>query len=445
MVFYWLMSARRTAASGPALARLFSRVVIVLALGGLIASTLAHELRVLETSVHGPAYPSSIYQPMPVPGTSKTAGSGDAAGADFIQVYTSGLALRNGQSAYSPRDPAYRDRFGRPPGYPPPMNWLYVPLTWLDYREAFLVHTLGTAGVLWGVSALLLWRMGLKRHIARVIGAQAALLFLTPIGFTHLERGQHDIAMTVSAALAVACSYWPGRARGLAVASGVLGSLKWTAPAFLGCFSALAFLTTTGRRRWLFFSIPVVFLLVTACFYGAVLEYWRTIQVYELDAQPYGLTLQNFLPRIPAKLVPILATLFIVALVWARRETRVRRDAAFGSIAVPFSIALMNSAICFGTLSYEYHTVATLGMIPGLIVWIERDAHAPVWAKLLAAVGYASFLIVAFRSYQPFLSLDPPTMTACYAACTVLFLIVCACVLLFGWRESTSSTPVAQA
>ena len=77
-----------------------------------------------------------------------------------------------------------------PPGYPPPMNWLYLPLTYLSYVNALLVHTLVMPAALFAVSAFLLWKMQLQRHIAPVLLAQACLLLLTPIGFTHLERGQ---------------------------------------------------------------------------------------------------------------------------------------------------------------------------------------------------------------------------------------------------------------
>jgi len=307
------------------------------------------------------------------------------------------------------------------------MNWLYLPLTYLSYVNALLVHTLVTLTALCAVSAFLLWKMQLQRHIAPVLLAQACLLLLTPIGFTHLERGQFDIYVAIAAALCVACSYWPSSALGPALASGAIGALKWTAPPFLYCFAALGVLVGPKSRRRTFFAIPLITAVTTALFYNEVKEYWHTIQVYELQAEPSArsLTFEHFVPRMAVKVLPIAATLLLAVAIWVWRPARTRRHETFRALAVPFSLALMNLSICFGTLSFEYHTVSTLGMLPGVVVWLEREPQVSLRLKALTAGVYAAFLVVAFRIFELAFALAPQQMSAVYGACALLLLGLC--------------------
>jgi hypothetical protein len=198
--------------------------IIAVVLASLVGATLVHELEVLRSSRIRPAYPPILYGLMPSPGTSPVDGAPGAAGGDFSQVYTSALALRHGESPYFPATPAFADRFGRPAGYPPLMNWLYVPLTFLSYYEALLVHCAFWLLALFAVTAVILWRMELARHIPLVLLAQSSLYFLTPVGFTHLERGQFDLLVATASALCVACIFLPRGVRGAALASGVLSA-----------------------------------------------------------------------------------------------------------------------------------------------------------------------------------------------------------------------------
>jgi hypothetical protein len=401
-----------------------SAALIAAVLAGLVASALIHDFRVLLSSRVDPQDPISIYPHLPVPGTSRVANAPGAAGADYVQVYWAGLALRHGESAYNPKTAAFRDIYGPQRGYPPLTNWLYLPLTYLRYADAVLVHTLLTLAALLGVSAFLLWRMQLRRQIAPVVLAQVCLLLLTPIGFTHFERGQFDLWVTVSAALCVACSYWPAPAFGLAIASGSIGALKWTSLSFLGCFAGFGFVLGANRMRWVFLAIPLVAVLITALFYSELGEYWRTIQVYELTAPPVGLTLQYFLPRLPAKAAPIVATLVPIIFACAWKPARAKREIVLRATAVPFSLALMNLTNCFGSLGYEYHTVTTLGMLPGLVVWLEREPLVSLRLKQLTASLYALFLIIAFRVFERAGSLESKQMSAVYVIATLVLLAI---------------------
>jgi hypothetical protein len=398
----------------------FASSLTVVVFAALAVATLSYELDLVRTSTISEHYPMTIYNPMPTPGTANGPGSRGVAGADFSQVYTSALALRHGESAYRPTTPQFTDRFGRPPGYPPLMNWVAVPFSYLDYTSALLAYTALGALILFGATAWLLSRAGLNHQIGRVILAQASLYFLTPIGLTHLERGQFDSLVATAAALCVGCVFLTTNTVLAAAIAGFIGALKWTSVSFLACFALLGFLLSSGRKRLSFFLIPTLMLLGTLAFWRDLIDYWHTIQIYEIDAKPYGLTLQYLLPRSLARAVPVVMTLVILGLSLIRSRSADDRAQALKQLSAPFAIALMNVAVCFGTLSYEYHTVATLGMIPGLVIWTRRALDVPQWLKASTCAAFAIFELVAFRTYG-FGALTPQTMTEVYAGFALLF------------------------
>jgi hypothetical protein len=390
-------------------------------LAGLVLAALTQQLDLLRGSARGQAYPTTIYTPMTVPRMPSDDGAPDVAGADFAQVYTSALALRSGQSAYRPTSREFLDRFGRPSGYPPLTNWVYVPLSYLSYRHALFAHTALSLLFLFGVTALVLYQAKLRHHIGYALAAQAALVFLTPIGATHLERGQFDLLVAAGTALCFACSFVAKKSLlPFALITGFVGALKWTGAVFFGCFSALGFLLSSGMRRWAFFVIPPVMLVGTLSFWKGVEEYWLTIRVYELEAAPFGLTMQYFLPRAPAKAMPVAITLALAAVVLAKARTAAQRAHLLRVTGAPFALALTNLGVCFGTLSYEYHTITTLGMLPGFAVWLEQagvDRHV----KRGTTVAYGVFLTVVFHLLDRIVVLGPKAMSAVYVAFAALF------------------------
>jgi hypothetical protein len=402
-----------------------SRGVVLVVLASLVAATLSHEWEVLETSRVGPAYPPLLYGIMPAPGTSPVPGAPGAAGGDFSQVYTSALALRHGESAYVPTTPAFADRWGRPSGYPPLMNWLYVPLSYLPYHRALLVHSAISLLALLLVTALILKRMGLAAHIPGVVLGQSSLYFLTPIGLLHLERGQFDLFVAAAAALTVACVFVKRGAPGLAATAGFIGTLKWTSASFLGCFCVVGALFSPRARRWSFVLVPVLMVIGTAIFWRSVREYWTTIEVFEINARPLGLTFTHFLQRKVAKVLPVVVTLLVaIPGLWVARSERHKNQLLF-ALSAPLSILLMNLATCYGTISYEYHSVALLGMWPGLVVWTEREPFLGKPLKLLTCVLFGALLCVAFRTFHFSTEYDSRAMTKAYAAFSFLFFCVC--------------------
>lgn len=415
---------KTTTLTGTRIARLFCNGVFGAVLLALAAATLQHAFLGLLTSKADRPYPQSIYDPMVVPGTSPFSGAPGATGADFSQVYTSAMALRHGESAYRPTSPQFADRFGRVPNYPPLTNWIYVPLTFLPYYVALLVHTGLSLLTLFGATVFVLMRMGLGRHVLRVVLLQSSLYFLTPIGLTHIDRGQFDPLVATSCLLCFVCVFAIRNPFRLAALSGFLGALKWTAIPFLGCFAVAGFLLGSRSRRWAFVVTLAVSALATALFWRGILEYWNSLRFYELDPAPSGLTLQHFMPRLWTKLAPVLATALVTLFILVRFPS-VERPRILIAISAPFALALTNLSICFGTISYEYRTVATLGMVPALIIWLEAEKDVPAYAKVATAAAFGLFLIVAFRLFSP-TAFGEVTMSWIYLVLALFFLGLCA-------------------
>lgn len=425
--------------SGDRIATRFGLAVSCVVLAVLVLATINRDLHILLTSQNRPAYPATIYSILPVPGISPSGSIRAVAGADFSQVYFAALALRHGESAYRPDTPTFRDPFGRLSGYPPLTNWLYVPITLLPYQSALLVHTIMTLVGLFAVTFVLLWKTGLLRHGWHVFLAMSSLYLLTPVGLTHFERGQFDLLVATAALLCLSCVFLESDRWALALGAGLLGTLKWTAVPFLFCYSAWGFTLDTKPRRWAFLAIPAVVILGTFAFWSGLREYWPTIRMFEIDAQPYGLTLQHFLPRWPAKLVPLALTGAMVSLVLFAGATDATRTRLFRAVSLPFALALLNVTVCFGTLSYEYHTVSTLGMIPAMVVWTVTEAGVSDRVKALTCGCFGGFLCVAFRVLAPLKRFDPVMMTSAYLFSALVFFGICVYVAVVNSDRTSPS------
>jgi hypothetical protein len=387
----------------------------------LVYFTLSNQLKLLKNGIPPVPYPTSIYEVLPIPETAADPIGIGATGADFSQVYTSALAVRHGQSGYHPTDSTYKDRFDRPPAYPPVANWFYVPLSWLPYHKALLYHTvLSFLGFL-AASAWLLYKAGLSRHIGCVAVLAGSFCVLTPIGVAHLERGQFDCLVAITYVLCVSCWLLPGNHFGLAVLCGLLGAIKWSAAPFLCCFAAMCFLVTSRLKRWPFFVIPLVMVLVTVAFWSDLKGYWEAVQFYELDAPPLGLSLEAYLPRPLAKTMPVIIAGSLAAIVLLRGKSPAARVRILGSSCLPAALALTNVTVCYQATSYEYHTMTTLAMVPFVVVWTERERWVSCRLKAFICTVFALFLVVVFRAYPPGRVIDVTILNALYALSALLF------------------------
>ena len=392
----------------------FCRGLILAVIAGLMTAAVTHDFELLRASPNKTgAYPVMIYGTYTMPGIG-------VAGADFADIYMSAKALHHGESAYRASTAAFADPFGRPKNYPPLMYWFYVPLSQLAFWPALIVHTVFSLLAVFGASAFVLWQAGYRRHIAYVLLAQASLFFLTPIGVTHFERGQFDLLVAAIVALCFACSFVKRKLLVLAVATGIAGALKWTSLPFVFCFAAFGFLLSSGRRRWAFFLLPSTTLLATVVFWNSLREYWASIRYFDVDATPFGVTLRHFLPGIQVKLAPVVLTLALCLLVWLRARSASERYVLFVNTSAPMALVLTNLAVCFPAVSYEYHTVTTLGMLPCLVVWTLK-AGVPNSLKAVTCALYGIFLVVAYRILDQFTVLSPLQMTQVYVLFIALF------------------------
>lgn len=379
-------------------------------------------------------HPRPYYGFLPVPGISPQSSSNGALGADFSQVFLSAKAIRHGESAYNPKNPKFIDRFGRRPNYPPLTNWLYIPLTYLPYCQALLIHNIGTMILFFILTVFLMKKFGLSNYIWKVLITYLLLYFYTTLGFSHFERGQFDFYVASSFFLIFSCVFI--QQKGIiyaALASGFFGALKWSSVPFLGTFSVFAFLGTNPRKRWVFILILGILSLSVLAFLPEIRQYWPSLQQYEFSAKPAGLSFVYLMPKTLAKSIQILSTLIIIVIFMLFSQKQ-RRIGLFKSISLPFALSMAIQGMCFGTVSYEYRVVSMLGLIPAFVLWTEKANDVPLNIKILVATFFAIFLIVTFRVFDFFLwnntDWRPVSMSALYLFSSLFCLGLCVYIII---------------
>ena len=303
-------------------------------------------------------FPKPFYSPIPVPKLGST-------GADFSQIYFGALRLR--REGVSPFQAPSADPFDRPPGYPPLTYWLTVPLTLLPYHWALLVHMAGQFIVFAAAMIVALGLTGCLRWWPAVAATVLPLLVMTPIGLSFIERGQFDLYVAACYALAFTALYQPHVS--LLVAVGVLAAIKWTALPFLLILSVRILAGTDRRPRWRILIGPAVVLACVLTLDGA-----RSLQAlasWELGGAPRGLTFGRLMPFWLAKSLPLLTVLLAAAWLrwWSEPADRQRR---FLVASLPLAATLAIQGGAMGSYSSEFRTVALLGLVPALAIWLKR-------------------------------------------------------------------------
>ncbi len=357
--------------------------------------------------------PAPVYGFLHVPGTA--AGSTGALGADFSQVYFGARAVANGDSAYAPADPEYRDRLGRLPNYPPLTNHIYVLLAGLPYDQALALHSVGTLGLYLLLSTVVLVAGRRGRYVAACAAVTLLLGYSTPVGLSHFERGQFDWIVGSSYLLAF-CSLFDTRARpGLCLSSGLLGAMKWTAAPFLGAVAALG-LFGSARRRLLFLATPLAFVLSVLAFLPESLEYWPSLRRYELTAPATPLSYEWLLPKALAKAVQPVVVLGFTAFFLARHRRSPDRQARLEAASLPFALAMAIQGQSFTAQATEYRLVAVLAGIPALLVWLAAVEGVSTGVKATIAGLFGTFLVVGFRVLDDLVPIGLEEMPFVYLA-----------------------------
>jgi len=350
-----------------------------------------------------------------------------ALGADFAQVYYSAKALGHGESQYTPKSPEFQDPFGRKPNYPPFTNRLYIPLSLLPYYQAVTIHNFVSLGVFLGLAALMLKIFNLQAYAWKSMVFFLLLYFYTPLGFAHFERGQFDLWLA-SSYLLIFFSFFLHRRYVLpAVASGLLGALKWSSAPFIGTFSLMAFLGSNWKKSWVFWLPGLTMILTAVVFLPEVREYWPSLQRYEFAARPAGISFMYFLPRTAAKVLQIISCGIVIVLTLLLHRGNDRRFAAFKAISFPFALTMFIQGMCYGTISFEYRIVAIFGLLPAYLLWMEQGGVQSIPFKVAMTAFFALFLIVSFRMgyflFWDLPTLGSPAMSAFYLVSSVLTLI----------------------
>ena len=359
----------------------------------------------------------------------------DALGGDFSQVYFSAMALRYGDSQYNPRNGNYKDRLGRRPNYPPLTNWLYIPLTFLDYHVALTVHNFLSLAIFLSLALVILKRFKLQAYSFKFLALFSLLYFYTPLGLAHFERGQFDLWLASAYLLIFACIFLDRHAVTAALAAGFFGALKWNSAPFLGTISLLGWCGSAWKKRWLFVLPPVVLLLSALLFYRQVQEYWPSLQLYEFQAAPAGVSFMLFMPRPLAKMVQICSCLMVIILSTRLNRRPEQRSDLLQHISFPFALTMFIQGMCYGTVSYEYRIVTITGLVPGFLVWLNHVPDIPVTLKVAAAAFFAAFIIIAFRVFHFFIwdlpTLASPGMSFFYLVCSIVSLSF-TCYLIYA-------------
>jgi hypothetical protein len=377
--------------------RLGRGLCLAVLIAHLIAGAANYWTLLRETRLAFPFFPKPFYSFMvvPVPGEQR-----GALGADFSQVYYAASALRAGDSAYAPRDPAFRDRFARRPSYPPITNYLYMPLSLLHYRDALAVHIVGLQALLAGITLLVLAKLGHRQRVPLTILTNLMLVALTPVGFAQLERGQFDLVVASSYLLIVAAVYAGRRTTGFAIAAACLAALKWTAAPFLLAISLVALAASRDlRRRVAFWAVPAVLVTSALVFVGDLSEYWPSLRELMREMQPTEISLEQFLPGFIVKGLAVVCTLGFAVLCFVRRRRGEDGLVALQAAVVPFALGLCVMTLWLPRMAYEYRVASLLGLLPVLIMWLDRGL-VPVRLRQITAGLFGLFCLVAFRVFD---------------------------------------------
>ncbi len=375
----------------------------------------------------------------------KHSGTEKSLGADFSQVYYSAMALRHGDSQYNPKNRVYADPFERRSNYPPLTNWLYTPLTFFDYHVALTIHNYTSLVIFLILSLVILKKYKLQKFSLMYLVLTLLLYFYTPLGFAHFERGQFDLWSASAFLLIFACFYLEKRAVTASIAAGFFSTLKWSSAPFLGTICLLGCCCSVRKKRWVFL-IPLAILFFSALlFYRQVVEYLPSLQMYEFQARPSGISFMYLLPKALAKNVQISSCLLVIMLSVGLFRTTEQRSNLLQYISFPFALTMFIQGMCYGTISYEYRIVSIIGLVPGFLIWLVHVPDLSGSLKVGTAVFFATFILIAFRVFYFFFwdlpTVAAPLMSIFYFVCSFVSLTF-TCYLIFYRRRHILSNKV---
>ena len=405
---------------------IFFAIVVISILFSVLANNFLSNLNFILSGYQPESYPQPYYpvnridNPRLTLGIPKYPKSENPVGSDYIQVYLSAKALGRGKSAYRLEESNQADPYGRPPNYPPLVNWAYIPLSHIYYPVGLMIHDYGTLGLFVLLSTLILWQTGFLRYFWKILILYLLLYFLTPLGISHFEKGQFDL-YSAGALLLPAVIFMGSSGLPYFFTSGILAAFKWSSFPFIGAFCAFGFIASEGRKRWLFFIPLIVLILSVLLFWQQLLEYLPSLRFYEINVEnAAGLSFMHFMPKTFAKSFQIInmGFYFLFFLYFSRKNNRQQMlEIACG----PFALAMAAEGMCFGAISNEYRVVSLLGLIVPFFLWAEKAA-VPQKIKILVAGSLGIFMVQAFRNFQFLIKPDDAQQTLFFIVASLFWM-----------------------
>jgi len=326
----------------------------------------------------------SVYCPWPV-----------VVGVDFYPHYIAGHALRQGLPVYAnlrehggvfvdpvPDHHGLTSRFT----YPPPVAWLFAPLSRLAPRTAWKIRLAGAVAGMTLVLALLGWWCGFDARMLAVLAA--AMLVFYPLHFLAIN-GNIVMVCLVLTVCGLACIV-SGRAAGLGAALLALGAAVKLYP---GIF-LVAFAVQVRWRLAVRMTAAGLF-LVALTWRGGLWWTWlerarefdRFEQVWYLNGSLFSVLVMG---GVTATTAHAAAKVFGVALIglalwWSRRPPRDRLEALYQAGVLSLAIVLAPTTV------YDYNLPFVLP-VAAAALWDARRSglRAPLW---LIAASFAAMCI----------------------------------------------------
>lgn len=326
-------------------------------------------------------------------------------GIDFSQIWLSAQRMAAGEPVYFPvSKKKWRRKWSST--YHPFTHALYLPLTAVSFRTALITHNLLGIGAILLAAGLALRRAGCSSAFPSVAATTLALMYLTPTGLLHLERGQLDTF--VATAIICCISLFSNGGRAWAVATGLVATLKVPAWVFVGYFWAVA-ACLWGLRERLVWWLPATIVLVNLIFLKQVIEWVPAFLYVANDSARCGPSLTRILPHLLSFSLPLISALAVGAASFTALRARGQladagaRRALLDRIAFPFAAALTLQTVTGTPVTHDYRLVAVIGLLPVLAIWCARGEGVPGWLRG-ALCGLMVLAIVFGMRVRPFMN-----------------------------------------
>jgi hypothetical protein len=345
----------------------------------------------------------------------ETPGTNGAHGLDFSQVYFSAQNLMKNREVYYPISKENFRILRRPwsSSYHPFTHWVYQPLAFLPFHIAFYISN-GLQIILLLLSFfVVLKHWNAQRLFPLLALATLCLIFLTPIGLYHLERGQFDIFTATTYTWLLAFLLTKKTSWGIWTA--IFSILKVSSQIFVGLFWILTIILKKSQSYHLY-VLPIAIATIYLIFLPELPKWMHTVS--SLEVIPiWSMSFTQVFPKTLVRLYPIAVTGILC--VYAYKRTK-NTDEVFVNMFLPAAITLVLIATCTTFITHEYRSLALIGLLPYIAIWPKLKPNVDEWVVKLTVVIFIYFLL-AVLYLIPFDPFDPKIHSAHYLLFAYLF------------------------